>query len=228
MTQRAANTPDNPWGSGSDNSTPISFDAVLGEPALLGRAALDALEQPLIVVDAQGAVQTANRAWRRFRRELGQPADAFIGRSFAEMCLQDAAANEGANREDAATLYAGLVGVLSNRLARCSLELAYPGRWFSVTITPLPDAAGAVIAYFEITQHKDHAARVEHLANHDPLTGLFNRRFFSLEAEKTLALARREEGGFALLYLDLDRFKGVNDGFGHVFATRSYARSQRG
>ena len=179
MTQRVVNTPNHRWDSGSDNPTSISLDAdaVLGESALLSRAA-DALEQPLVVLDKQGTLRATNPAWRRFRRELGQPADVFIGRSFAEMCLQDAAANEGANREDAATLYAGLVAVLSNRLARCSLELAYPGRWFSVTITPLPDAAGAVVAYFEITQHKDYAARVEHLANHDPLTGLFNRRFY--------------------------------------------------
>ncbi len=190
---------------------------MLGEPALLSRAALDALEQPLVVVDKQGTLRATNWAWRRFRRALGHPADALVGRSFAEMCLQDAAANDGANREDASSLYAGLVAVLSNRLARCSLELTYAGRTFAVTLTPLPDAAGAVIAYFEITERKNYEARIERLANHDPLTGLFNRRFFTLEAEKILALAQREEGGFALLFLDLDRFKRVNDGFGHVF-----------
>ena len=217
MTQHAANTPDNQWGSSSGNPALTSLATVLGEPALLSRAALDALEQPLVVVDKQGTLRATNLAWRRFRRELGHPTDALIGRSFAETCLQDVDANKGANREDASSLYAGLVAILSNRLARCSLELTYSGRTFAVTLTPLPNAAGAVIAYFEITERKNYEARIEHLANHDPLTGLFNRRFFTLEAEKTLALARREEGGFALLYLDLDRFKGVNDGFGHLF-----------
>ncbi len=220
MTQRAANTPDHQWG-GSDNPTPVSLANVLGEPALLSRAALDALEQPLVVVDKQGTIRATNSAWRRFRRALGHPADALVGRSFAETCLQDATAgkgaNEGANREDAASLYAGLMAVLSNRLARCSLELTYAGRTFAVTLTPLPDTAGAVIAYFEITERKNYEARIERLANHDPLTGLFNRRFFTLEAEKTLALARREGGDFALLFLDLNYFKKVNDGFGHVF-----------
>lgn len=57
--------------------------------------------------------------------------------------------------------------------------------------------------------------RYRHLAEHDPLTGLWNRRRFEEELEAHLALCQRGDAGGALLSLDLDHFKDVNDTFGH-------------
>jgi diguanylate cyclase (GGDEF)-like protein len=57
--------------------------------------------------------------------------------------------------------------------------------------------------------------RIAHLANHDDLTGLNNRRSFELHLKQTIATAQRSEMAHALLYLDLDRFKLVNDTCGH-------------
>jgi diguanylate cyclase (GGDEF)-like protein/PAS domain S-box-containing protein len=58
-------------------------------------------------------------------------------------------------------------------------------------------------------------ARLRHMADHDALTGLFNRRRFEEELERHIAHGRRYGMGGALLLLDLDDFKRVNDGFGH-------------
>lgn len=60
-----------------------------------------------------------------------------------------------------------------------------------------------------------HAERAEYLANHDPLTGLANRRRFGEVLERTLAEAARYERQFALYFLDLDGFKRINDSLGH-------------
>lgn len=57
--------------------------------------------------------------------------------------------------------------------------------------------------------------RIAHLANHDDLTGLHNRRSFEMHLQQTIAIATRSEMKHGLLYLDLDRFKLVNDTCGH-------------
>ncbi len=90
-----------------------------------------------------------------------------------------------------------------------------------------------VEARFEVTPTKDHKFRrisgtidnvtsrkkaqsdLEYLAMHDGLTGLFNRHYFETELKKLSALASRDNGPHALLYLDLDHFKVINDTVGH-------------
>jgi diguanylate cyclase (GGDEF)-like protein/PAS domain S-box-containing protein len=74
---------------------------------------------------------------------------------------------------------------------------------------------GSIALGRDITERKRFEAQLAHLANHDPLTGLFNRRRFEEELERHLAQARRYGIPGALLWLDLDRFKEVNDSLGH-------------
>jgi len=67
----------------------------------------------------------------------------------------------------------------------------------------------------DITEIKRVESKIAWLADHDPLTELFNRRRFQDELEAALAWSRRSEKGGALLYLDLDNFKDINDTGGH-------------
>jgi diguanylate cyclase (GGDEF)-like protein len=64
-------------------------------------------------------------------------------------------------------------------------------------------------------ERKQMFARLEHAALYDPLTELPNRRLFQDRLQNALTLARRDEGKVALLYLDIDQFKQVNDDYGH-------------
>jgi diguanylate cyclase (GGDEF)-like protein len=74
---------------------------------------------------------------------------------------------------------------------------------------------GAVFTYQDLTAQRRREAKIYNLANLDPLTGLLNRRLFFVEANRVLDLAKRRQHPFALLYLDLDGFKAVNDTNGH-------------
>ncbi|WP_173066196.1 PAS domain S-box protein [Sulfurimicrobium lacus] len=87
------------------------------------------------------------------------------------------------------------------------------------TITPMRDAHGAVshfIAILEdISAEKEAEARIEHMAHYDSLTNLPNRALFLDRLRQTLASAKRASHPGALMFLDLDRFKSVNDTLGH-------------
>lgn len=67
----------------------------------------------------------------------------------------------------------------------------------------------------DITDRRRREEEVRHMAHHDALTGLPNRRLFADILGLELAKARRSQGRFAVLFLDLDRFKYINDTLGH-------------
>jgi diguanylate cyclase (GGDEF)-like protein len=67
----------------------------------------------------------------------------------------------------------------------------------------------------EVAERRNAEVRLDHLAHHDPLTGLPNRLMFSEQLKKSIALAARHARKLAVLFIDLDRFKEVNDTLGH-------------
>lgn len=73
-----------------------------------------------------------------------------------------------------------------------------------------------VLTFSDITERKENEARLKYRASVDPLTGLANRTTFDERLQHVLAQAGREQSSFALIYIDLDRFKPVNDRYGHA------------
>ncbi len=82
------------------------------------------------------------------------------------------------------------------------------------------DADGRVLFYegtiTDITAAHELSQQLSYEASHDALTGLANRREFELRLQRALELSQATGAGHAMLYLDLDRFKNVNDTCGHV------------
>jgi len=76
----------------------------------------------------------------------------------------------------------------------------------------------------DLTEQKLAESRIQHLAHYDPLTGLANRTLFTREIETALSRVQRHEHHIALLCLDLDRFKNVNDSYGHMVGDQLLVR----
>jgi diguanylate cyclase (GGDEF)-like protein/PAS domain S-box-containing protein len=92
-------------------------------------------------------------------------------------------------------------------------------RWVMLSTSIVNDASGnpvhRLVQLQDISERKRFEGQLQYLADHDPLTGLFNRRRFEQELERELESSRRYGTGGALLVLDLDNFRYVNDSLGH-------------
>jgi diguanylate cyclase (GGDEF)-like protein/PAS domain S-box-containing protein len=86
--------------------------------------------------------------------------------------------------------------------------------WRENYVYKLPN--GEIVAIFDdVTQEKQAEERMHHLAHYDALTGLPNRALFSDRLQQAIVTAKREKTRVALLFIDLDKFKPVNDNLGH-------------
>ncbi len=92
-------------------------------------------------------------------------------------------------------------------------------RWYRVTKQPIDSIEGSgkeiLMVATDITEIKENQAIIEHQANHDELTGIGNRKYFKTVVEQAIEQTDQDNEGFAVMFLDLDRFKYVNDTFGH-------------
>ncbi len=88
------------------------------------------------------------------------------------------------------------------------------GRTFAFTFQPMENG-GSVVLVEDITERKNAEARINHMARYDALTGLPNRTFFRDQIDESLAAVRHSGKSGAVLFIDLDQFKQVNDTLGH-------------
>jgi diguanylate cyclase (GGDEF)-like protein/PAS domain S-box-containing protein len=190
---------------------------VFGDRQLLD-AVLDAAGSLIVVVDLEGRLVRWNRACEQL---LGYTAAELDGPS-ALLDLIPAAERriaETAMRE----LMAGESPVRAEfhwRTRDGRLRLI---EWSTTALTGPDDKVNYMVGTgIDVTAARSWDARrlvaeerLRHMADHDALTGLYNRRRFEEELERHIAHARRYGMGGALLLLDLDGFKQVNDGYGH-------------
>lgn len=101
----------------------------------------------------------------------------------------------------------------------------------SLTVSPTRNASGEIqgasVIARDLSERKRFEARLVHLADHDPLTDLIGRRRFRFELERQIALSQRYGAGGAVIFLDLDDFKRVNDTLGHRAGDQLLVRLSR-
>lgn len=102
------------------------------------------------------------------------------------------------------------------RARRKDGTLYLESRSISVARDPAGTPVSRVVVFSDVTREKEDERRLAFLAHHDPLTGLPNRALFIHEAAESLGRAQRHRTRVALLYIDLDDFKEVNDTQGHA------------
>lgn len=177
---------------------------------LLLSSALSAAGNAVFITDRQGRIQWINDA---FTRLSGYTAEEAIGDNprILKSGLQDPSYYQALWQ----TILAGQVW------SRETTERRKDGSFYTVqqTITPIPDAAGEITHFIsiheDITAQKLTEARIQYMASYDALTDLPNRTLFYDRLRLAIASAKRSGSSLALLFLDLDRFKEVNDTLGH-------------
>jgi diguanylate cyclase (GGDEF)-like protein len=111
---------------------------------------------------------------------------------------------------------AAMTGAAASELATCEFTVGEAKEQQSFEARLRPQADGTLlIVTRDITERRRAKARIEYLAYYDTLTGLPNRQLFVREVGRAIRTAKRTGHLMALLYLDLDRFKRINDNLGH-------------
>lgn len=182
---------------------------------LLQDEALRATENAIIITDAGGVIEWVNPA---FERTTGYSAAEALGRTPA--LIKSGRQDDGFYAEMWQALRAGQVftGEFVNRRKDGHVFYALQ------TITPVLDADGRISHFVgiqdDITQRKEDQRRILQLAQYDTLTGLPNRALFQERLHQAVAQANRSQRPFALMFLDLDNFKQINDSLGHDVGDR--------
>ncbi len=120
-----------------------------------------------------------------------------------------------------------LLKAQSNQITYETLAKRHDGGEFPIRITLTRFHSGLLAFYVGFLTDLSDAKRVQdqllHEANHDFLTGLHNRRFFEDQLELELSRSRRSKQPFALIMMDIDHFKSINDTYGHLVGDRVLA-----
>lgn len=165
----------------------------------------------ILVTDAEPRILTCNPA---FSAISGYRPDEVIGQktSIFSSGLHDAEFYR--NMWDALKTHRRWSGEITNR--RKNGETC--AQWMSIAAVEgkLGDVKRYVAIVSDITKRKKQEEYIRHLAHFDSLTGLANRVLFNDRLQHSIASARRNGGRLAVLYLDLDYFKAVNDKYGHT------------
>ncbi len=178
---------------------------------------LDAMGESVITVDAEGRIDYINHAAETL---LGQRFDQVMGRSFSDVAsLVDETDRRSLGDPVRKALATGGRVTMGRRAVLVPAN-AGPERSVEISVTPLrfdgKDIVGLVLVLHDTSELRGLTRQMTYQASHDALTGLVNRREFERRLQEAMDSAQTGNVAHALCYLDLDRFKVVNDTCGHT------------
>ena len=159
-------------------------------------------------VDRQLAVMN-----HRFSEMLDLPADLVRSGTTARDILSACVSSGAISAASGELIVAEIENAHANAIVTVDPD-AERNRSLSWTVQPMADG-GAVVLLEDVTERRNAEAKITHLARYDELTALPNRVHFRNEIESLLAASHHGERLSALLFIDLDQFKQVNDTLGH-------------
>lgn len=174
--------------------------------------AAEGMDTAIIVLDSEYRVVDLNPAAERI---LGKRASEVIGQANSDIVRGSGMVLSGTREMPLLELYK------KQEKVNEEITLVENGerRAYNLVLSPLRDEQNRrgehLMLLHDVTVRKVVEDRLEHLAHYDALTGLPNRRLFYDRVERALALARRRKKEIAVLFLDLDGFKEINDTLGH-------------
>lgn len=194
-----------------------SMEVSLGRGKLQARITLESIGEGIITTDTAGIIDYMNKAAEHLSgasRSLG------LGKRLTDLiALVDENDRESLGDPVQKCLDQGKRVSLGRR----ALLLSKQGkREFSIELTASPirgpegTVAGCVIIFHDVTEIRGLTRQMSYQASHDALTGLVNRAEFERRLKGVLKSARSADDGHVVCYLDLDRFKAVNDSSGHL------------
>ena len=182
----------------------------------LFRAMIDQVPDYLFVKDRDSRFVVANKM---VAADLGLEPEALIGKTDLDLHPPALAARFFADEQQ----------VIASEQPALDIEefvIQPSGRqkFLLTSKVPLRDSAGEVIGIVgisrDVTERKQAAAQIQHMAHHDALTDLPNRALLMDRLEQAVAKARRDTTAVAVIFLDLDKFKSINDSLGHAIGDR--------
>lgn len=180
------------------------------------RVTLEAIADGMIATDGQGRVTFINPAAERFTGFSAAEAKGLFAESVFP--LRHAHSNEAAPCPAVACLTHRQALEVEDEVVLVSRDGQARDIRCSASPVTTPDGkvSGAVLVFQDITQSRALQRQLVHSASHDVLTGLPNRAAFDRAMSTAMASARDGQRQHSLLYVDLDRFKPVNDTAGHA------------